>query len=303
MAAITTGLHPKALWPGVKAWFGRAYDEWPAQYTDLVAIETSDKKYEEEVESTGFGMATIKPEGNSLNYDSDSQGYTKRFTHVTYAIGYMVTEEELSDNLYEEVSRRRSPDLAFALRQTKENVAANIFNRAFSTSYLGGDGVEFMATNHPTLNGNQQNELTTPADLSEAAIEDMVILIRQATNARGLKIRLQPRSLHVPTDLEFEAHRILDSILQNDTAQNAVNVLKSTGAIPEGIKVNQYFTSTTAWFIKTNARRGARMYQRWKVRMKKDNDFDTSNAKVKAYERYSVGWADWRGYYGTPGVT
>lgn len=300
--AITTGLHPKALWPGVKAWFGRAYDEYEPQYMDLADVETSDKAYEEEVETTGFGLASIKPQGNSLNYDSDSQGYTKRYTHVTYAIGYMVTEEELEDNLYAEVSKRRAPDLAFALRQTKENVVANIFNRAFNSNYPGGDSKEFIATDHSTLYGNQSNELATAADLSEAAIEDMVIQIRQATNARGLKIRLQPRSLHVPTDLEFEANRILMSVLQNDTANNAVNVLKATGAIPQGIKVNQYLTSATAWFMRTNARHGAKLFQRRPVRVAKDNDFDTSNAKTKASERYSVGWSDWRAYYGTPGV-
>lgn len=302
MTVITTGLHPKALWPGVRGWFGRAYDEYQPQYTDLVDVETSDKAYEEEVESTGFGMAAVKPQGNSISYDSDSQGYTARYTHVTYGIGYMVTEEELEDNLYAEVSARRAPDLAFALRQTKENVVANKFNRAFNSNYPGGDAKEMCATDHPSINGSQSNELATPADLSEASIEDMVTQIRQATNARGLKIRLQAQSLHVPSGLEFEAHRILNSVLQNDTANNAVNVLKMTGAIPKGIKVNQYFTSSTAWFIRTNARRGAKLFQRRPVKLSKDNDFDTSNAKVKATERYSVGHSDWRCYYGTAGV-
>lgn len=300
--AITTGLHPKALWPGVKAWFGRAYDEYQPQYTDLVDVETSDKAYEEEVESTGFGLAGIKPQGNSINYDSDSQGYTARYTHVTYGIGYMVTEEELEDDLYADVSKRRAPDLAFALRQTKENVVANKFNRAFNSAYKGGDGKEMIATDHPTLHGDQSNELATAADLSESAIEDMVTQIRQATNARGLKIRLQPVSLHIPTGLEWEANRILMSVLQNDTANNAINVLKATGAIPQGIKPNQYFTSSSAWFIKTNARHGAKLFQRRAVKLERDNDFDTSNAKVKSTERYSVGHSDWRCYYGTPGV-
>jgi hypothetical protein len=302
VTAITTGLHPKALWPGVLAWFGRAYDEYSPQYVDLVDVETSDKSYEEEVETTGFGMAGIKSQGASINYDSDSQGYTARYTHVTYGIGYMVTEEELEDNQYAEVSKRRAPDLAFALRQTKENVVANKFNRAFNSSYTGGDGVELCSTAHVTMYGNQSNRLATDADLSEAAIEDMIIQIRQATNARGLKIRLQPQSLHIPTNLEFEAYRILNSVLQNDTANNAVNVLKATGALPKGIKSNQYLTDVDAWFIRTNARHGMKLFQRRGVKVAKDNDFDTSNAKVKATERYSVGWSDWRCYYGTPGV-
>ena len=302
MAVITTGNHPAALWPGVHGWFGRAYDEHEPQYTDLFDVETSDKAYEEEIESTGFGLAAVKAQGASINYDTDSQGYTKRYTHVVYGIGYIVTEEELEDNLYEDVSKRRSGDLAFAMRQTKENVAANIYNRAFNSSYVHGDGVEMCSTAHPTINGNQSNELTNAADISEAAIEDMVTQIGDAVNARGMKIRLMPKTLHVPTASWFEANRILKSVLQNDTAQNAINVLKSTNAIPGGIKVNQYFTSTSVWFIRTNARRGLRLFQRRPVKFEKDSDFDTSNAKAKSTERYSVGISDWRAVYGTPGV-
>lgn len=247
-------------------------------------------------------MAVVKPAGNSLSYDSDSQGYTARYTHVTYGLGYIVTEEELEDNLYMEVSSRRATDLAFGLRQTKENVAALMYIRSFTSTYPGGDGKELCATDHPTIYGNQSNELTNPADLSEAAIEDMIIQIRQAKNARGMKIRLQPKSLHIPVNLEFEANRILKSVLQNDTAQNAVNVLKMTNAIPGGIKSNQYFTSDSAWWIRTNAPRGLRMFQRRPVKFARDEDFDTSNAKAKATERYSVGWSEWRAIYGTPGV-
>lgn len=302
MPVIGTGNHPKALWPGVRAWFGRSYDEYQPQYPDLVDVETSDKAYEEEVESTGFGMAVVKPAGNSISYDSDSQGYTARYTHVTYGLGYMVTEEELEDNLYMEVSSRRATDLAFGLRQTKENVVALVYIRSFTSTYAGGDGKELCATDHPTIYGNQSNELTNPADLSEAAIEDMIIQIRQAKNARGMKIRLQPKSLHIPVNLEFEANRILKSVLQNDTANNAVNVLKMTNAIPGGIKSNQYFTSDSAWWIRTNAPRGLRMFQRRPVKFARDEDFDTSNAKAKATERYSVGWSEWRAIYGTPGV-
>ena len=298
---ITTGNHPAALWPGVNAFFGRAYDEYEPQYTALVDVETSDKKYEEEVESTGFGLAHVKPESASITYDSDGQGYTARYTHVTYGLGYTVTEEELEDNLYEAVSKRRAPDLAFALRQTKENVVANVYNRATNASYTGGDGVSLGSTSHPTPNGTQSNRLATDADLSEAAIEDMVIQIRQAKNARGMRIKLMPRSLVVPAQLEFEAARILNSVLQNDTANNAVNVLKAMGTIPR-VDVNQYLTSSTRWFIRTNARHGLKLFQRRKVKFENDSEFDTSNAKAKATERYSTGWTDWRAIYMTDGV-
>lgn len=299
---ITTGNHPKALWPGVRAWFGRAYDEYSPQYTDLVDVETSDKNYEEEVESTGFGLAKVKPQGGSINYDTDRQGFTKRYTHVVYGIGYIVTEEELDDNQYEEVSKQRAPDLAFSLRQTKENVVANMYNRAFNSSYKGGDNKEWVAPDHPTHYGNQSNELATPADLSEAAIEDMVTQIQLARNARGFRIQIQPVSLHIPVNLQWEAHRILKSVLQSNSAENNINVLKATNALPGGVKTNQYFSSTSAWFIRTNVKRGPRLFQRKAVKFMRDSDFDTSNAKAKATERYGIGWSEWRSLYGTPGV-
>ena len=169
MAVISTGNHPKALWPGVKAFFGRQYNEHQVEYTDLFDMDTSDKNYEELVELTGFGLAPVKTEGSGVQYDSESQGYTKRATHVAYSLGYIVTREELDDNQYEIVSKRRSKALAFSFRQTKEIVAANVYNRATNSSYTGGDGKELLATDHPTSNGNQSNELATAADLSEAS--------------------------------------------------------------------------------------------------------------------------------------
>lgn len=299
---ITTGSHPKALWPGVHAWFGRAYDEYSPEYRDLVDIETSDKAYEEEVESTGFGLASVKPQGRGFNYDTDSQGYTARYTHLMYASGYIVTEEELEDNLYAEVSKRRAPDLAFALRQTKENVVAGPYNRAFNSAYTGGDGVSLINASHPTLFGNQSNILASSADVSEAAFEDIAIQIGQARNARGLIMKLMPQTIHVAVAQEFEVNRILKSVLQNDTALNAINVIKANGTFPGGCKVNHYFTSDSAWFVRTNVRHGLKLFQRRAVKFEKDNDFDTSNAKAKATERYSVGWSDWRALYGTAGV-
>lgn len=303
MAVINTGAHPKALWPGVKHWFGRAYDEWTPQWTDLVDVETSDKKYEEEVMSSGFGLAAVKPEGDGIIYDSDHQGYTARWMHVTYGIGYIVTEEELEDNLYAEVSRRRAPELADALRQTKEYVVANrIANRAFNTSYPIGDGKALIATDHPSSVGSQSNKLTNNSDISEAAIEDLAIQIKNAKNDRGILKKIMPRSLHVSTYDEFEAHRIYDSVLQSNSAENNINVIRSMKLFPEGIKVNNYFTSDSNWFVRTNVRHGNKVYERRATKITQDNDFDTSNAKTKATERYSVGTGDWHGWYGAQGV-
>lgn len=299
---ISTGAHPKALWPGIHAWWGRMYMEHPEEFPELFDEESSDQAYEEDVEVTGFGLAPVKQQGETIYYDSESQGAVTRYTHVAYAIGYIVTYEELRDNLYASVSKTRAKALAFSMRQTKENVAANVYNRAFNATYTYGDGTTLISTTHPTLAGNQSNQLTTAADISEVAIEDLVIQIMQVQNNRGLRISALPKSLHVPVQSWFEANRILKSVLQNDTAQNAINVLKATNALPDGIKVNHYFTSATAWFIRTNVPNGMRYFNREAASFDQDNDFDTKNAKAACYERYSFGMTDFRGVFGTAGV-
>lgn len=302
MAIITTGSHPKALWPGVKAWFGRSYDEHKVEFTDLFDMEGSERQYEEDVQVTGFGLAPVKAQGTSVYYDSEQQGIIQRYTHVAYALGYIVTKEEQDDNLYEVVSKRRAEALAYSMRQTKETVAANVYNRAFNTNYTFGDGKALAVSDHPTLYGNQSNVLTVAADISETAIEDLTIQIMQALGPRGLKISLMPQSLIVPPTLWYEANRILKSVLQNDTANNAVNVLKAENVFPKGIKLNHYLTDVDAWFIRTNAPRGMVGYDRNPLEFTQDNDFDTSNAKAKCYERYSFGNTDFRGIYASPGA-
>jgi hypothetical protein len=302
MGVIYTSNHPKALWPGVKAWFGRMYDEHVEEYSKIFDRDSSTRAYEERVELTGFGLAPIKNQGGSISYDSETQGITSRLTNVTYALGYVVTMEELQDNLYEMVSKRRSKALAFSMRQTKETVAANILNRGFNGDYTGGDGKELLATDHPTLDGTQSNELTVAADLSEAALEDLMIQIMQAKNSRGLRIALKGEKLIVPPALFYEANRILKSALQNDTANNAVNALKATNALPGGIVLNHYLTDSDAWFIKTNCPEGLIYQERMPMEFEQDNDFDTKNAKAAAVERYAFGWVDWRSIYGSPGA-
>jgi hypothetical protein len=301
---ITTGAHPKALWPGIKAIFGGAYDEHEEEFSKIFDRTDSDKKYEEYFEVTGFGLAPVKPEGDSVSYDSESQGYDHRLTNVTIALGYVVTMEELQDNLYEQVSGRRAKRLAFSMRQTKETIGANILNRAFSSSYLGGDSKELLATDHPTLDGTQANELSVAADLSEASLEDLIIQIHKAKNSRGRKIQLKPDSLIVPPDLWYEANRILKSTLQNDSANNAVNALKATNALPGGIVLNHYLTDSDAWFVKTKMPKGEGLiYQeRMANKFEQDNDFDTKNAKAASVERYVFGWSDWRSLFGSPGA-
>lgn len=302
MSAITTGQIAKLLWPGLNARWGTKYTEHAKEYTDLVDVHSSDMAYEEDQEMTGFGLAPVKPQGSSTVYDTAGQGITTRYTHVAYSLGFIITREALKDNLYEKIGMQRTGSLAFSMRQTKENVVANMYNRATNGSYVGGDGVSLLSASHPTLSGNQSNIIAVSADLSEASLEDLVIQIGQATNSRGMKISLQARSLIVPVALQFEAARILKSALQNDTANNAINALRAMGIFPDGVKVNHYLTDADAFFIRTNVDEGLKLFQREEAEFAQDEDFDTSNLKYKAYERYSTGWSDWRGLYGSPGA-
>jgi len=300
---ITTGNHPKALWPGVHAWFGAKYAEHPIEYTQIFDVrEASQRNYEEIVSQTGYGLVPVKTEGESTKYDSKAQGYTTRFTHLAYSMGYIVTREALADNLYSEVSMSGAEDLAFSLRQTEENVAANVANRAFNTAYTGGDGKALCVTDHPlALGGTWSNALATASDFSEASMEDLAVQIMTAVNPRGMKVSIMPKRLILPPQLYFEAERVLQSQLQNDTVNNAINALKAKGIIPE-VAINHYLTDADAFFVKTNAPRGMTWFDREATEFKQDMDFDTDNAKAKLYRRFSCGWGDPRGMYGTPGA-
>jgi hypothetical protein len=300
--AISTGAHPKALWPGVHAFCMAQYNKFPEEYSKIFDEESSSLAYEEDVETTAFDLAQVKAEGAALAYTTHNQGFTKRYTHIAYALGYAVTKEEIADNQYEGKSFQRSALLAQSFRVTKEIVHANVLNRAFTSSYAGGDGKELLATDHPSLAGTWQNELTVAADLSEASLEDMLILIRTAKNSKGHPIALKAMKLIVPPQEQFNAERILKSTLQNDTNLNAVNAVKSMGLLPSGYMVGTYLTDTDAWFIKTNASNGLMSFKRQGYEFDTDNDFDTKNARASGYERYSVGWTDPRGLYGTPGA-
>lgn len=300
---INTGSHPKALWPGVFSMFGMTYSQHPEEWRDLVNVETSDKHREEMVQNNGLGLAAIKEEGASVGYDATSQGGTATARHIVYGLGYIVTREEIEDNLYEKLATGRAKALKISMVETKENVVANFLNRGFDTNYTGGADVKpLFSASHTSSAGSQSNILATAADLSEAALEDMIIQIMGATNDRGLKIKLMPQTLHVPRQLIMEATRILKSVQQNDTANNAVNALRAMNALPGGVKVNHYFTDADAWFVKTNVSDGLTLFQRRALEFTKDNDFGTENALAKATERYSVQWGDWRDYFGSAGA-
>lgn len=299
---ITTGTIPKALWPGMHAFWGRDYNEHPQEWKDIFAEEKSDKAYEEDQEVTGFGFAPVKAQGGAISFDSETGGPTKRYVHVVYGLGFIVTREEMDDNQYVAVSKRRTKALAFSMRQTEEVVAANILNRGFNSSYTGGDAKELLATDHPTVGGTQSNELTTAADLSEASIEDIGIQIMEAKNSRGHRIAIMPRALIIPPALAFDAERIVKSVKQSGTANNDLNAIKSMGMFPDGVVINHYLTDSDAWFVKTNVPNGLIRFTRRATEFGKDSDFDTENVKAKATMRFSVGWSDWRCIFGSPGA-
>jgi hypothetical protein len=299
---VTTGTHPKLLWPGLQAIWGNMYKDNPEGYSKVFEAGTSDKAYEEDQEISGFGLSPVKPEGGSVSYDDPINGYLKRYTNVTYGLGFIVTEEAVEDNQYKAQAEKRVRALRRSMRHTKETVHANVLNRATDTNYTGGDGKPLLATDHPTANGTQSNKLATAADLSEAALEDIFIQIMNATDTRGLRIALKPRKLLIPANLAFEATRIVKSDLQNDTANNAINAIRSMGILPEGVMPWTFLTDTDQWFVLTDAPDGLKSLQRRELALEKDSDFETGNFKHKATERYSCGWTDWRAAFGSDGA-
>lgn len=299
---ITTGSHPKALWPGVKVWWGRDYESHEKYWSKMFDMETSNMHYEELVELTGFPLAPVKDEGTATSFSDESQGVVNRATHVAYGLGYICTREEIEDGLYPIVTKRRTSALAFSMAATKNTVGANVYNRGFSGSYTFGDGVSLLSTSHPVKAGGvQSNKLSVAADFSESSLEDLCIQIMQAKNARDLNVPLQPKTLIGPPQLAFEFERVVKSTLQNDTANNAINSLRSMGLIPEVI-VNPYLTDPDAWFVRTNAPYGMVGYDRTPIEFSNDGDFSTDNLLHKAYERYSFIVGDWRGLYGSEGA-
>lgn len=303
MAIISTGSIAKALWPGVNAWFGLAYNEHGMEYPDIFKMERSEQNFEEDVNVYGTGLAPVKDESANISYDEMAQGFVKRYVNITYGLGFIISREAVEDNLYMKLAEQRAKALAFSMRQTKENVAANVLNRAFNSNYVGADGLELCSAVHlKSKGGTFANELATAADLSEASLEQSVIDIMNHTNDAGLRINVMPEKLIVPTALCFEAERILKSNLQNDTANNALNALRNKGVLPGGYAVNHYLTDSDAFFIMTNCPDGLKHFQRRDMAIENDTDFDSENVKFKATERYVFGWTDPRGVFGSPGA-
>ena len=300
MALITRSTQPDLLWPGIQAIFGTSYEKLEKEYTRIFDVRKSTKAYEKVVEATGLGLAVVKPEGGSITYDAPAMGPGAVFTHVTYGLGFIITREAEEDNQYQDVAEANAMALPWSMNTTKEIVHANVLNRAFSGSYVGGDGQSLISGAHPSASGIQQN-LIPAADLSEASLEDALTRIAQAKNSAGLPIALRAMRLIVGPGSIFNATRILESDMRVGTANNDANAIKTLGLIPE-IVVNHYLDNPKAWYIQTNAPNGLISYQRRAMALEKDQDFDTENKKTKASERYAAGWGDYRAIFGSPGA-
>lgn len=297
--------HPDALWPGIREVFGLAYDEYPTEWDEIFEEIQGDKAYEKLMEATGFGLAPTKSEGSAIQYDTDGEGYVTVASPSVIALGYQVTREEDEDDLYTEVSSARANSLAFSMQTTIELTHANVLLNGFSTNYTFGDGQPLLSAAHPTRNGTQSNLPTINADFSESSLEDTLKRIGLAQNSRGLPIRLMGRKLIVSVADEFNATRVLESVLRVNTANNDINAIKAMGMIPEGVSVNHYLglESTQAWYLLTNVPKGKGLVSIWrrKPQLEKDNDFDTENLKAKSTARFVPTCADWRSIYATPG--
>ena len=300
--AISRQQLAKELEPGLNALFGLEYQNYENQHTEIFDTETSDRAFEEEVMLTGFANASVKAEGSAVSFDSANESFTSRYTHETIALAFSITEEAIEDNLYDSIAKRYTKALARSMANTKQIKAANVLNNAFSSSSAGGDGKELCATDHPTQAGTFSNELATSADLNETSLEQAMIDIAAFTDERGLKIAARGVKMIIPSELQFTAERLMKTANRTGTADNDINAIVSKGMISGGYVVNNYLTDTDEFFIKTDVPNGLKMFQRAALKTAMEGDFDTGNVRYKARERYSFGFSDPRGIFGSPGA-
>jgi|TARA_Y100001937_G_scaffold65264_1_gene89278 hypothetical protein len=301
--AINRAQLVKELVPGLHALFGLEYDRYENQHEEIFDTESSERAFEEEVMLSGFGEAPIKGEGAAVVYDTAQESFTSRYTHETIALAFALTEEAIEDNLYDTLSSRYTRALARSMNTTKQVKAANVLNNAFNSSFVGGDGKELCATDHPTVgNIDLRNELSTAADLNETSLEQSLIDISDFKDERGMKINAQATKLIIPPALQFVADRLMESPGRVQTSDNDINAIRNMGMVPQGYVVNNYLTDTDAFFIKTDVPNGLKHFVRTPVQTSMEGDFETGNVRYKARERYSFGFSDWRGIFGSPGA-
>jgi|TARA_R100001530_G_scaffold24610_1_gene19913 hypothetical protein len=301
--AISRSQLVRELEPGLHALFGLEYEKYAKEYSEIFDTESSDRAFEEEVMMVGFGNAPTKQEGSGVDYDTSSEAWVARYSHETIALAFSLTEEAVEDNLYDRLGARYSKALARSMAHTKEVKGANVLNNGFSSSYTGGDAKALLTTDHPlTYGGTLANEPSTAADLNETSLENAVINVAAFVDERGLTLALQPTKLIVPPALQFTADRLLETPGRVATADNDINAIRNLGMIPQGYTVNHFLTDTDAWFVKTDAPNSLKHFDRSSLKTSMEGSFDTGNVRYKARERYSFGWSDPRGIYGSPGA-
>jgi len=300
--AISRAQLLKELLPGLNALFGLEYARYGEEHKELYETEKSERSFEEETKLSGFSAAPVKNEGQAIAYDNAQEAFTARYNHETIALGFSITEEAIEDNLYDSLSARYTKALARAMAYTKQVKAASVINNGFNSAYPGGDGVALFSTAHPLVSGGtNSNTPSTAADLNETSLENAVIQIAAWTDERGLLIAAKPRKLVIPPSLMFVATRLLETSLRVGTTDNDINALKNNGAIPEGYTVNHFLTDSNAWFLTTDVPNGLKHFERSPLTNSMDGDFDTGNVRYKARERYSFGFSDPLGIFGSPG--
>jgi hypothetical protein len=301
--AISRAQLLKELLPGLNALFGLEYAKYGEEHKEIYETETSERSFEEETKLSGFSAAPVKNEGAAIAYDNAQEAWTARYNHETIALGFSLTEEAIEDNLYDSLSARYTKALARAMAYTKQVKAASVLNNGFNSGYVGGDGVPLFSSAHPLISGGTNSNIpSTPADLNETSLENAVIQISLWTDERGLLIAAKPNKLVVPPALQFTATRLLETELRVSTADNDINALKNNGSIPGGYCINHFLTDTNAWFLTTDVPNGMKHFVRTPLQQSMDGDFDTGNVRYKSRERYSFGWSDPLGMYGSAGA-
>jgi hypothetical protein len=301
--AISRAQLAKELEPGLNALFGMEYARYENEHAEIFETESSDRAFEEEVLIVGFGNARDKSEGQSVGYDSASEGFTSRYTHETVALAFALTEEAVEDNLYDRLGARYTKALARSMAHSKQVKAANVLNNAFNSSFAGGDGVELIDDAHPLAGGGTfSNRPSAYSDLNETSLEDALISISTFVDDRNMILALQGVKLIVPPQLQFVADRLLDTPGRVGTADNDINAIRNMGMLPQGYAVNHFLTDTDAWFVKTDCPDGFKHFERSPISTSMEGDFDTGNVRYKARERYSFGFSNPRAVFGSQGA-
>lgn len=301
--AISRAQLLKELLPGLNALFGLSYATYDQEHKEIYETETSERSFEEETKLSGFSAAPVKNEGSAIAYDNGQEAWTARYNHETIAQGFSLTEEAIEDNLYDSLAARYTKALARSMAYTKQVKAAAVLNNGFTSGYNGGDGVPLFSASHPLVSGGTNSNIpTTAADLNETSLEAAVIQISLWTDERGLLIAAKPKKLVVPSSLQFVATRLLETELRVGTNDNDINAIKNNGSVSEGYTVNHFLTDTNAWFLTTDVPNGMKHFERVPLSQSMDGDFDTGNVRYKSRERYSFGWSDPLGMYGSAGA-